>query len=286
MAPKKKDKLDLSPDLPLGDAARTLLAPQHQRLRQCLPKALRGDVDSLHDVRVAIRRTRCILRAFKPMLRHTKVDRVEKELARMGDAMGPTRDMDVLLGFTRRKKLARILGADPTWPPLEMRLRALHTFEKRRMVARLSGREWARMDRNLKQLAKATSNVGAGTTLPEFAGEELERLLGRVMKKKPLARSKNADRLHELRIAIRKARLFAQLVEPVLDEEAGGRIAELKDMERAIGRLHDADFAASILTQMETTVPKGLSSFLEKRRAKAFKKFHRLWSAFSTPSPS
>jgi CHAD domain-containing protein len=67
------------------------------------------DADAVHDMRVAIRRLRSVLRTARPMLDRAWVDDTRAELDRFGQLLGAIRDLDVLLEHLSVE--ARELGA-------------------------------------------------------------------------------------------------------------------------------------------------------------------------------
>ncbi|HEY0636908.1 MAG TPA: CHAD domain-containing protein, partial [Pseudonocardiaceae bacterium] len=82
--------------------------PEHQ-VRVALDTRLRAmlaheagtrsgvDPEDLHQMRVAVRRTRAVLRAARPLLDRRWADGLRARLGDVGRALGPVRDLDVLL---------------------------------------------------------------------------------------------------------------------------------------------------------------------------------------------
>jgi len=72
-----------------------------QRLRALLthePGTRTGeDIEDLHQMRVAVRRMRATLKAARPLLDAAWSDDLRAELGWLGGALGPVRDLDVLL---------------------------------------------------------------------------------------------------------------------------------------------------------------------------------------------
>ena len=55
------------------------------------------DIEDLHQMRVAVRRMRATLKAAQPLLDTAWADDLRAELGWLGGALGPVRDLDVLL---------------------------------------------------------------------------------------------------------------------------------------------------------------------------------------------
>ncbi|HTJ88602.1 MAG TPA: CHAD domain-containing protein [Acidocella sp.] len=74
----------------------------HRLIVQCLnhllvnqPAALAGGVEGVHQMRVAIRRLRALLRLYKPALDRLQLSHFDQELQRIGRIFGQARDWDV-----------------------------------------------------------------------------------------------------------------------------------------------------------------------------------------------
>jgi CHAD domain-containing protein len=89
------------PAEPFGDAARRILAVRAQEFleaREAMGEE-RGDIELLHDLRVASRRLRAVLEVFGPAFPKKRHGRVLKEVKDAADALGAARDLDVQIAF-------------------------------------------------------------------------------------------------------------------------------------------------------------------------------------------
>ena len=73
------------------------------------------DTEPVHDLRVAVRRLRALLRAARPMLAREWAEPLRDELGWLGGALGPLRDLDVFAEHLREEAAA--LGADRRGQP-------------------------------------------------------------------------------------------------------------------------------------------------------------------------
>jgi len=109
-----------------------------ETMRKNIPGVLADwDIEFLHDLRVAIRRTRSGLSLVKQVLPATVVARFKKEFATLGSITGPTRDLDVYL--KDRQKYVQRLPAS-LQPGLELFFNNLHKqrqTEQKKLVRRL-----------------------------------------------------------------------------------------------------------------------------------------------------
>src|SRR4051794_6328629 len=141
--------LELDPDQPANEAARAVFERLLEVIGENLPGTL-DDVDSefLHDLRVAVRRTRSLQRQFKnvypPRLQHFR-----DEFKRVQGVTGDLRDLDVyLLDFDALKASlpeAMQPDLDPLRTLLEQRRARALTATRRALRAQRTGealREW------------------------------------------------------------------------------------------------------------------------------------------------
>lgn len=89
-----------------GDVVMAQLSAQVEALLRHDPPARRGTEDAVHQMRVAARRSRALLRSYAPLFDQERVRPVEDELRWLGLVLGEVRDLEVL-----RARLAARVGA-------------------------------------------------------------------------------------------------------------------------------------------------------------------------------
>ncbi len=95
-----KSPYSIAPGATFSEAAHTSIRQQVDELMDNLPGTRAGDdIDALHDMRVASRRLRAVLSVFAEVFPPKKFRPLEKEAARITDALGAVRDADVLIEF-------------------------------------------------------------------------------------------------------------------------------------------------------------------------------------------
>ena len=87
----------MTPTADLAEAGRGVLRKHWLKLLKTEDGVRRGDMEAVHDMRVATRRLRSALRDFMPLMDKRPSKRVRKELKRLADALGAVRDQDVAL---------------------------------------------------------------------------------------------------------------------------------------------------------------------------------------------
>ncbi|TAN35779.1 MAG: CHAD domain-containing protein [Verrucomicrobia bacterium] len=233
-----------------------------------------GDVNALHDLRVAIRRLRVLLRALEKPLARTNAKRVAKRWQQFTRELSPLRDVDVW-----RNLLQALSAATPAF--------------RRRVLGRLDGKHDNRASllasRIWSQLKRDTHTLLA-TEIPMIftAATQPDRVLGKaweeaITRTAQLARSHQLaqpDVAHKVRIACRRARYLAEFFALVARHGKTQR-AWLKTAQRyqaaqaALGQTHDTDTLLEFLHTQRLRLPAKLRAALVKRRNQGLVQFRR-----------
>lgn len=284
--PSPRHRLVRSAD-PAADAVRKLLLVQHRVLRDSVRRAARSEDDeALHDLRIALRCVRRLLEAFPRAMRDTSAAAVDHALRRLARHLGPARDLDVWIELLARPRLRRALGDDRAGAAY------LRDQERARVAAQRAVREQLGSEAAEDLLARLGYLVrielagGDADTQPfgDLARRRVRRAFREALALRALARSKDADDLHRLRIEIRKARLLASLVEPLLGPGREVLIRELRVVERRLGRLHDLDVALERARRRRDGAPAPVLRALRKLRRRQRERFREEWPRFLAPS--
>jgi exopolyphosphatase/pppGpp-phosphohydrolase len=105
-----------APDLayqPAADVAWRLLRDQTEAMLHLRKAALAGDVEAVHDMRVAARRLRTLLEVFQPCFPAADARRLSRAARKLAEALGAVRDADVAL----EGLATRLHEADPELIP-------------------------------------------------------------------------------------------------------------------------------------------------------------------------
>jgi CHAD domain-containing protein len=95
---KAKAIPDLSADDAYGEAAVRIVALRGEELTEQARGVLdTGDIDRVHDMRVATRRLRAALEVFEPCFPGKPYKQALREVKRLADALGERRDRDVAI---------------------------------------------------------------------------------------------------------------------------------------------------------------------------------------------
>ena len=214
-------------------------------LSRMLPGAERGDIRSIHQARVATRRLR---EALPLVARGPKGRKLEQVVRRITRALGPVRELDVAL-----QNLDELERAPDVPRAAIIRLRQVISQERELLHAETQ-RLLNRVDVDkLRKRAVAAARRSSGTVAPtrgrirdpERLAAAEQRVAGRAAALR--AAVENAagiylpDRLHDVRIAIKKLRYAMEVARELSGSRALAAIRTLKQSQDLLGRMHDLE---------------------------------------------
>ena len=95
---KPKPIPDLTADVPYGEAAARIVEVRAAELSEHAQGVLdTGDIERVHDMRVATRRLRAALEIFEPCFPPDRFRQALSDVKRLADALGERRDRDVAI---------------------------------------------------------------------------------------------------------------------------------------------------------------------------------------------
>ena len=151
---KARDIPGLSADLPFREAAALAVGTRADEVWEHERRAVdTGDIEGVHDMRVATRRLRAALEIFQPCFpkkRHRKALREVKDLA---DLLGARRDPDVMIERLRRIEADLTQADRPGIESLCDELRADQEEANRRLSEQLTKVREGRLPERLRLLA-------------------------------------------------------------------------------------------------------------------------------------
>jgi CHAD domain-containing protein len=209
--------------------------------------------ESLHQMRVAARQLRAVLRAARPLLVREWADALRSELRWLVRLLGPARDLDVQIQYLRDE--AAGMSAPDRRPLLRFvaYLTARREELQRELLRWLTSGRYLELIRRLRQAAHRPTVVESDATLRELAGRECKRLRKAIRR---AGSSPTAAWVHEVRIKTKRARYAAELAEPVVGRAASRFIKRAKVVQDVLGMHQDAvqaeAFLGSLLKQART----------------------------------
>jgi len=232
------------------------------------------DPESLHDMRVGVRRLRALLRAGKELIA-TDTDPLDERLQELGQVLGEVRDLDVLLARLD-EEAAKLGGEDGRRAEsLLASLRTERSCCRSRLLAALRSDEYLVLLDDTARTIEELEPSGSAATLDELADEAAARLRRAVRK---LPGEPTNDALHAVRKKGKRARYAAELAG---QDKLVKRAKKLQDV---LGEHQDAVVAAERLrelaagsTAQQALVAGRLVQREEERRAEARDAWPKAW---------
>jgi CHAD domain-containing protein len=236
-----------------GDAPRNIDLILRTRLAEMCElkeKALEWtDMEGVHDMRVASRRLRSILRDFAPYFNPRKSPR--KQLREIARALGQVRDEDVAIVALKklRHKVDERAAAGIKEFIEERRRRREAARENLQLainddaIRELEEKfyEWLQSAAILREKSTTESSPGI-LSFKEMGREVIQSQYGEL---DDLSRSLfnpfDVEPLHEMRIAAKRLRYSLELFCPCFGEELRALAKEIAGLQSSLGELHDCD---------------------------------------------
>ena len=246
---------------PSPDPASKLLKELTRRLFRHLPKALAGDEEEIHAMRVAARRLRVALPLLAHKPRGKRVRRALDVLRDVTRAGGGSRDLDVSLAlFDERLREAE--GATSERKALRRSLAAARSRSRGLMAEAMLDLEIASLRRDLS----AIQTKGSAPVFSVFLRlrKQAEKAhLALVTELDAIGERFDAPGLHQVRIGCRQLRYTAEVLDTLRDQESAAPSA-LRELQESLGRLHDAHVLACWLAyEAEKAQARGRKTLVE-----------------------
>jgi CHAD domain-containing protein len=230
---------ELEPGTPPPEVLRVALAEQYRKLMEHDPGTRLGsDPEDLHQMRVATRRARAFLRAARPLLDEEWAEELRAELGWLGSALGPARDLDVLLEHVRSE--VDELGDEGR--PLAGLVASLEDEHEQARAAAVAALDDERYFALLDRLENAEPKLAADAdeSLTGLWWDEFRRTRRRFEK----LDSKSSDEdLHAARIRAKRARYAAELASHELGRPGERFLKAAREVQDVLGEHQDAAVA-------------------------------------------
>ncbi len=225
-------------DAPLREHVKAALLTQVVSMLTVDPRVRLGaDSEAVHQMRVAIRRLRAMLRALRPIASSDWAESLRAELAWLGGLLGAARDLDVQIEHFRGEVAA--LDAKDRGPVKRL-VRVLERERRQAQDALLtqlrSERYLALLDQ-LQERCAEPAVVETALSLRDLAGKEFRRLRRSVHE---LAETPSDQNLHRLRIRAKRSRYAAELAAGTVGKPAWRFVEALKELQDVLGAHQDA----------------------------------------------
>ena len=278
-------------DDPISEHVRAAL---HVRLRAVLAHeagARQGaDPEELHQLRVAVRRMRAVLRSARPFLDKSWSEPLRAELGWLGRSLGPVRDLDVLLDRLRGDAAELDEAERPAAEQLLAGLDAAREQAREQLIAALDSDRCAEL---IHSLAEAVRGPLPTSGTSEDTARELRALVAAQYRKlrravDELPADPTDEQLHELRILGKRLRYTAELAGGVLGRPMKQLLTAVKAVQDVLGEHQDAcvaeqrvrDLLAERGDAADVEVAFAAGRLVERERARRAEHRARWWQAW------
>ena len=217
-----------------------LLSQRLTTLVDAMPAAQAGDMQSVHQARVATRRLREALPVLRASVSTRSLGRVRRQVRRMTRALGPVRELDVALHHLDELAVRHVVS-----PRAIARVRQAVAYERlkrrREMLAEITP---GKVEKLRQRLGRVHSDADA----PEAAAalEEVTQQVTRRTRHLSAAIDRAGglylpDRLHAVRVAAKKLRYVLEIDRELRRSRTTSRILQLKRLQDLLGDMHDLE---------------------------------------------
>jgi CHAD domain-containing protein len=236
-------------------------------IRDNIPGTL-DDIDTefLHDLRVAVRRTRSTLKLGRPALPAEWRETWEPEFKWVGDLTTPVRDLDV---YELDLPVMRgwLVSSDPQdLDPLAALIRKRRSQERRKLVRGLKGARFQRLLSEWEQSLTGLERTNGGAADVPTAGDLADHCISRAYKRvvrlgSAIDTDSPAEDLHTLRKRCKELRYALEVFAPVIDKDLRkAAVSDLKALQDVLGRFQDADVQRAALRHLAEDLVAGGSA--------------------------
>ena len=250
-----------APDDPAIHLAYGRLLEQFEEMIVQEPRAWEGlDPEGVHKMRVATRRLRSALRAFKKVL-PASIRPFNGEFKWLAAVLGGVRDLDVARG-----NLPHFLSEIPEEDAAHLDnyqqyLADRWREERRRLVTCLAGRRYGRLKAGFAERLGRGPSAGVMETLGSMTvGEAAQLLIGKryrgvLRRGREITPASSDESLHALRIRCKRLRYLLEFFRPTYGELLKAETTRLKELQDVLGEFQDACVAAGLLRRYAEGLP-------------------------------
>ncbi len=223
-----------------------LVTPRADRLLSHVRGAQDGDARHTHQARVSARRLAEVL-----ALTANAGKRLDRDVRSLRRALGATRELDVARMIFDQAALAHTWSKDA-----EARVRKFISLERARRHDKVKG---TLANVSVSRLRRRIQEVGGyadGVPAPKVAVRIRKRVTARdkelAQAIKRAGATYNIDKLHDVRLAVKKLRYTLEVAQDALGRRWTNRIAALKIQQARLGDLHDLQVLVGHIRVLES----------------------------------
>lgn len=257
------------------------------------------DTEFLHDLRVAVRRTRSALKLLGDALPGLPSAEYAAEFKWLGDLTTPTRDLDVHQLELVPMERALVVAEPADLEPFARQLARRRRVEYRRLVRGLRSARVTRLRESWRErLVAIRDEPMADRLLEDLARERIGRAYRRLVKKgAAIDDTSPAGDLHNLRKRGKELRYLIEFFAALYDrDQLRGVVGDLKRLQDCLGRFQDGSVQTAALRTFAEELAESdgapaatllamgeLTAYLHRRQVSAREEFATRFARFAGP---
>lgn len=215
------------------------LATQIEIIDRMHPLARVGDPDAIHDMRVAVRRLKAVLTAYRPVFEPATARQLCAELDWLAASLGHARDHEV-----QRLILLDVAANEDERAGVDAADRAMAVEARAALSSDLVSARYRGLAEELDRFAanppwKAAAHRRARKVLVPSLSKQFARVEARVEAAQESGRSRVDERLHRVRKSVKRARYATEASAPILTPTAAALAHRLADAQDTLGAHND-----------------------------------------------
>ncbi len=195
------------------------------------------DPEDLHQMRVATRRFRALLRTGHVFLDPEWTNLLRREIGWLGGTLGTVRDYDVLLADLQQEIGILSPKEQKAFQYLLNRLNTQREMARSKMLEALRSPRFLMLLNQLEHAADFPESVFTDVTLQEISAKQFKKLCRSVAK---WDKNCSNEELHRIRIRAKRARYAAELAEHSMGKPASQFIRQIKKFQDLLGSHQDS----------------------------------------------
>jgi len=253
--PEKAAPIQLGQGMTVGEAFQAIVRDTLEHLLRNQSPTLAGHPEGIHQTRVAMRRLRAALRAFKRLLPYRERKAFNGEFRWFQQRLGPARDWHVFLTET----LPLLEAKGSTGAEQLGRLRRIAQYERRRAtkagLEHLESRRYARLILEFQRWVAGLANEVNDASLDRPVVPAARRVL-RDSRRELLAEKRPLKQLppvalHEVRKRSKKARYAMEFFSSLwAGDDVQANLATMEELQDRLGESNDASEAVRLLSAL------------------------------------
>jgi CHAD domain-containing protein len=261
-----KIDVELTPKMPAAAALAAVLTALLDTLEANVEGTVRDlDIEFLHDLRIAVRRTRSALKLAGSVLPASLTAKYRPEFKWLGDLTTPTRDLDVyLLGFPAMA--AGLVSATPAeLEPFHDYLARKRAAAQRQLARGLRSARFSRLTADWRDALAAIPAGRRGPSAARIAASKINHAHQRVLSAgAAITAASPPESLHDLRKRCKELRYLLEIFGSLYDPgELWRAVRELKGLQDCLGEFQDTQvqhdkiraFAAELMAERTAPAP-------------------------------